>query len=308
MNAVAPLSRPPRSSQSKEVYYWAINPPSRPWNEAREDLIRSLFDKNGKGLEIGPSYNPIAAKRLGYDVDVLDHVDTETLRAKYAREGNIDPGRIEEVDFVWTGGLLSEVVGATGAYDYVVASHVIEHTPDMLGFLNECAKLLKPDGRLVLAIPDMRRCFDAFRPLSSTGQVLQAHTDRRQSHSPATAWDHIAYMANLDGRAGWTKGDRGRLAPAKDLTFARKLFDRALSDPTYHDFHAWVFTPSSFRLIAADLHAAGYTELRETDFRLTDGFEFLAVLTKSGPGCPLSRDDLLFRARQELTELPRLPA
>src|SRR3954469_1220921 len=128
----------------------------------RQAVIRSLFDTSGRGLEIGPSYSPIVAKRDGFDIEIVDHASAEELRAKYAQEPNVDASCIEEVDYVWEGRPLTEVTGARGRYDYVVASHVIEHTPDMLGFLEECDGMLKPTGVLVLAVPDKRRCFDTF--------------------------------------------------------------------------------------------------------------------------------------------------
>ena len=183
----------------------------RQWGESldREAAIRALFDTSGKGLEIGPSYRPIVAKKAGFDVEIVNHGSTEELRAKYANEANVDPSNIEDIDHVWDGRPLSEVVGGKGVYDYVVASHVIEHTPDMLGFLVECELVLKPTGVLVLAVPDSRRCFDAFRPVSTAGMVLQAHHERRSRHTPGTAFDHVGYSALLDGAAGWSKGVSG---------------------------------------------------------------------------------------------------
>jgi SAM-dependent methyltransferase len=270
----------------------------------REDLIRSLFDKASHGLEIGPSYNPIAARRLGYQVDVLDHASADDLRAKYATEANIDASLIEDVDFVWTNRSLSETVGTTHIYDYIVASHVIEHTPDLLGFLSECSLLLKPTGRLVLAVPDMRRCFDACRPLTSLGNILQANHEKRSRHTAATAFDHVAYMTALDGRRGWSRADTGTMALVNDLTFAQAVYERSLEDSVYHDFHAWVFTPSSFRLLTADLYALGKTNLREADFRLTDGFEFISVLTKHAVNQVPPRTDLSRNIRLELMEWP----
>ena len=270
----------------------------------REDTIRSLFSKQERGLEIGPSYNPIAARRLGYNVEVLDHASADELRAKYAGEANVDAKLIEDVNYVWSSSSLSETIGKVAAYDYIVASHVIEHTPDMLGFLNECSKLLAPDGRLVLAVPDMRRCFDACRPISSLGHILQAAHEKRTRHTAATAFDHIAYMAMLEGRAGWSKDQRGTVTLVNDLAFARSVWERSLHDTAYFDFHAWVFTPSSFRLILSDLHELGATDLRESDFQLTDEIEFLCVLRKNSPGKAPSRSQLACAIRTELMEWP----
>jgi SAM-dependent methyltransferase len=271
---------------------------------SREAAIRTMFDASGRGLEIGPSYNPIVAKRDGFRVDVLDHVATDELRAKYANEPGIDVSRIEAVDFVWDGRPLSEVVGAAAPYDYVVASHVIEHTPDLLGFLRECDAVLKPTGRLFLAVPDKRRCFDVFRPLSSTGQILQAHRERRARHLPATAFEHVACFATLDGVGGWSEGSKGVLDLLHSLSFAQAVFDRSAASDAYFDFHAWVFTPSSFRLIVHELAELGSLHLREVAFRTTPSFEFYMTLGRTAAGCPLDRTALLRLTQDELREDP----
>ena len=56
---------------------------------------------------------------------------TEELRRWYAINDTVNVDDIVEVDHVWGDQTLAECVGATGAYDYLVASHVIEHVPDL---------------------------------------------------------------------------------------------------------------------------------------------------------------------------------
>jgi len=269
----------------------------------REAAIRSLFAPTGLGLEIGPSYNPIVPKREGYRVEVVDHLDTVALRAKYANEANVDATKIEEVDHVWHGEPLSELVGRE-RFDYIVASHVIEHTPDMLGFLEECAAMLKPDGELVLVVPDRRKCFDFFRPVSSTGDVLQARLERRSRHAPGSAFDQIANCATLDGAAGWMSASRGQLGFLHTVDQAAQLFDLVATSSDYIDCHAWVFTPSSFRLILKDLADIGRLPLRERGLWRSDVFEFVSVLSRSARGCPLDRPALLRAIHEELTTWP----
>ena len=145
----------------------------------RTTLLRSLINVGGKGLEIGPSYNPLVPKSEGFDVETVDYADAEALRVKYRDARSVDISVIEDVDYVIKGAGLSETIGTIASYDYIVASHVIEHTPDLLGFLKDCESLLKPDGILLLAVPDKRYCFDVFQLLSSVGGVVQAHLERR---------------------------------------------------------------------------------------------------------------------------------
>ena len=235
---------------------------------------------------------------------IVDHAATDALRAKYRDEPNIDASRIEDVDFVWDGRPLSEAVAAGAPYDYIVASHVIEHMPDMLGFLLECEKSLAPGGTIFLAVPDKRRCFDVLRPLSTTAQVLQAYHERRNGHTPATAFEHVGLFAVLDGAAGWSKGARGTLDLAHSLAFAQAVFDRSVASDAYFDFHAWVFTPSSFRLILAELAEAQHLGLHEQRFELTDSLEFFMTLRRSGSGPALDRMQLLRDVHEELLEYP----
>ena len=102
----------------------------------REHAVFHLIDKQGFGLEIGPSHNPIAPKKKGYKVHILDHLSTNDLRIKYQDHGlNLD--NIEEVDFIWSGQPLHEIIGKKHCYDWIIASHVIEHLPDLISFLQQ---------------------------------------------------------------------------------------------------------------------------------------------------------------------------
>jgi SAM-dependent methyltransferase len=271
---------------------------------SRDEAIRALFDASGRGLEIGPSYNPIVPKHRGFHVEIVDHASTAKLRAKYANERGVDASRIEDVDYIWDGQPLSAVVGKKNEYDYIVASHVIEHTPDLLGFLKECDTMLKPAGTLVLAVPDKRRCFDLFRPLTTTGTVLQAHAEKRNRHLPGTAFDHVAYFATINGVGGWIEGTEGHVGLEHQLTFAKTVFDRSAISNEYFDFHAWVFTPSSFRMILRDLNEIGVLHLSEIVFQAKPGIEFIVTLGRSGAGCPYDRLSLLELTRKELEEFP----
>src|SRR5512133_1118151 len=104
---------------------------------------------------------------------LLDHCDKEALIEKYQRHG-IAVENIEEVDFVWDGRPYTELIGRRHIYDWIIASHVLERTTDLIGFLNDCDSLLKKAGVLSLAVPDKRYCFDHFRPITGNGRVIDA--------------------------------------------------------------------------------------------------------------------------------------
>lgn len=249
---------------------------------SREQKVFHLCDKNGLGLEIGPSHNPIAPKKKGFNVKILDHASATELRNKYQDHGvNLD--NIEEVDFVWHGEPLQELVGNTGCYDWIIASHVIEHVPDLIRHLQQCEALLKPTGILSLVIPDKRYCFDYFASSCSTGHVLDAYTEKRVRPSPGQIFDHFANVSKRNGNIAW--GDDG-LGGADSLahTFddAQAHWARSVSSTDYIDVHCWQFTPASFRLLIADLGDIGLIGLEIKAEFDTTGCEFYVSLGKKG--------------------------
>lgn len=266
----------------------------------RTQRLRAMIDLDGHGLEIGPSYNPLVPKSAGFDVSIADYIDAAGLRAKYAATPNVDIGRIEEVDHVLDmSRSLAETVGAPASFDYVIASHVIEHTPDMLGFLLSCQALLKPTGILLLAVPDKRHCFDALQPLTSTGAVLQAHLDKRTRPTPGAVFDDYAYNVVRDGAIGWAMPDTGPLQYFATLETAMAGFRKAQETSDYRDVHVWRFVPSSFRLIMMDLAIAGFVTLRERAFHDSVGNEFYITFSSDALQCPVDRLTLGKRALAE---------
>lgn len=221
--------------------------------DSREDKVFHLLKKKGSGLEIGPSHNPIAPKSKGFNVHILDHASAADLRIKYQGHG-VNLNNIEEVDFIWQGQPLHELIGKTGCYDWIIASHVIAHVPNLISYLQQCAKLLKPEGILSLVIPDKRYCFDYFSSRSSTGNILDAFAEKRVRPSHGQVFDHIANASMRYGNIAWELDERGG---ADELvhTFneAQAHWARSLSTNDYIDVHCWRFTPASFRLVISDL-------------------------------------------------------
>jgi SAM-dependent methyltransferase len=249
--------------------------PSRP--RTREQILLSGIDKRSLGLEIGPSHCPVAAKREGFNVRVLDHLDAAGLRAKYADHG-VDVAAIEEVDYVWSGQPLADLVGGV-RFAWIIASHVIEHVPDLVGFLNSCADILTPDGLLSLAIPDKRYCFDCQRESTALGRVIDVALAKPTNHSPGTAAEYFLKVCRKGDQIAWGEGHVGELRPVHGLGDALQAMAR-VREGHYYDLHEWVFTPESFRTIISDLRDLRMIELEEQCFHSTRGHEFFVTLRK----------------------------
>jgi SAM-dependent methyltransferase len=271
--------------------------------DRRQELLLSQLNRAGLGLEIGPSYSPVVPKASGLAVETVDYLDADALREKYRGGVGIDIRRIEPVDHVLGPRTITEAIPHRHRYDYIIASHVIEHMPDMLGFLRDCQALLKPDGVLALAVPDKRACFDFLLPISTTGQILQAH-ERGDRHPGAGAvFDHTAYRANLNGDIAWRLGSSGVLTMPNDFQGAHDLFDKVNRTTEHVDVHIWRFVPSSFRQIIGDLLALGLIGLKEKAFLSTSNIEFYCFLSVAAPAGPYDRKALALAALAEQAEV-----
>lgn len=265
----------------------------------RFEQMTKFLNLDGVGLEIGPSHDPLVPKSSGRKVEILDHLDQAGLIEKYRAHG-VDISRIEPVDYVWTGGSLTECVGKTGYYDWIVASHVIEHTPDLIAFVTQCCQLLKPEGVLSLAVPDRRYTFDFYRWPSSTGDVLQAHVDKRTRHTPGQVYDAAANASVKNSAIAWSKGEKGDVFLLHSFDHIQQRLQQSLNTDEYMDAHGWVFTPASFRIVFSDLNRLGYLNVDEVMFSESSGCEFYAVYANRPSRQLPDRQTLVRQAHAEL--------
>jgi hypothetical protein len=127
-------------------------------------------------LEVSPLAAPILPQDsrtrnidVGYKSDLI---------AKYAHDPSVDKDKIVDVHYKWSGQPYKEIVNGD-RFDLIVASHVIEHTPDVVGWLNMLSEVLLETGEVKLVIPDARYCFDHFRPRSTIADVVGAFLEQR---------------------------------------------------------------------------------------------------------------------------------
>jgi len=254
----------------------------------RKRKILKHINKNGRGLEIAPSCNPIAPKREGYRVHIVDRLSREQLRENYKNMASqlentfslsYQLRKIEQVDFIWTGESYCELTGRRKFYDWIIASHQIEHASDLIGFLNGCAEIMKDDAVISLVIADKRFCSDPLRPVSGTSDIIDARLGKGMAHSLESGAK--CYLCT-DRPEGITKAGAGQSL----------------------DVHSWCFTPHSFRLVIHDLFCSGLIPFREVEFFPTEGGEFFITLGCSGKGIAESRLELLTKIESEISEVP----
>src|SRR5450432_2417461 len=101
--------------------------------DRRGRLLGGISPALSTGLEIGALHSPLIPREEGR-VRYVDYAPAETLRANF-RHPDANAADIVEVDIIWGERPLRDCLQEP--VDYIVASHVIEHVPNLVGWLLE---------------------------------------------------------------------------------------------------------------------------------------------------------------------------
>lgn len=243
-------------------------------------------------LEIGPNYNPIAPRAGGWRTTILDYADKTELLRHLATVNEADiaalSAQVEDVDIIWNGEPLDELCLARNpaGFDFLIASHVIEHIPDLIRFFQSVARLMKKDGVLSLAVPDLRYCFDFYKPPTSTAGVLAAYRCRRTIHFPETIFENCSCNAHVNDRGAWLREPFRVPEITLDLFNAYDdylAYARAESAGTqsYRDAHCWHFTPAVFETVMFELSCLKLIEYDVDWLEENQGSEFVVQMRRT---------------------------
>lgn len=250
---------------------------------------KNIASKQSRILEIGPSYSPAYPRREGFNVSILDHLDTEALRVKYSAMG-VDISLIEDVDFVWDGETIHSTVNGQ-KFDFVLASHVVEHSVNFVQFLNDIGEALAENGKIILMVPDKKYCFDLFQPLTDAAKILNDHARDASVHTMEAMYrEHSHVFVNYkeyvlfrkENISAWGQGS------VESLKFGTndpiRWYMSALANmkaTKYIDSHEYYFTPTSFLMIIEELNFLGLIQMKVATLTRSRGCEFLVVLEPS---------------------------
>ena len=243
----------------------------------RNEKILACINPNSQiGLEIGPLTKPIITREMGI-VHYVDHATTEELRAKCVPWGTIDVSKIVDVDYVWGDKNLKELTCKENPFDYVIASHVIEHVPDFIGWLKEIRSVLRNGGILSLDIPDKRFTFDYLRQLTKTADILEAFLLKSKKPSLKQIFGYKSEFVHRHKDYQWF-GFAEKLIHEHSLYEAYEVTKNAFENNTYVDVHCWVFTEYSFLELLDTLVHLELFDFKVAHFFRRSGHEFFISL------------------------------
>ena len=133
-----------------------------------------LISKNKYGLEIGgPSGSGIEIYRHAGCMDNAIF-SNNTVWSVHGTEYKYFENKVGNV-------IINDATALTnvesGAYDFMFASHTLEHIANPLKALSEWIRIVKDDGYIILILPEKSACFDHKRQISSFDKIVKQYTN-----------------------------------------------------------------------------------------------------------------------------------
>ncbi len=154
----------------------------------RRSLVRMVRSYLGDlhGIEIG------GAAHNDFGIDALNVDRYEAMDTVYKQAEREVWGYAKAVDIVAPG---HELPLADKSYDYVLASHVIEHLPDPIAGLREWIRVARQ--YVFLVVPHRDRTFDRDRPLTPVQELLERHRSGFSSEEDRhwSVWTAESFLA-----------------------------------------------------------------------------------------------------------------
>jgi SAM-dependent methyltransferase len=240
-------------------------------------------DLDGEGLEYGALHIPILSRSIAPNIRYVDYADRDFLVEKYKNDEKVIADNIVDVDIVTEGKLIDNFV-EPDSLDYIVASHVAEHVPDLIGWLGANLRVLRPGGRIAIAFPDKRYTFDIGRRNTEFSDLVAAFLLKRTQPDFSQVCDHIMNIRQVDTKQAWS-GNPDTAAFPRKRSYAASLqsLEKMSEAEGYDDVHCWVFTPETFRAVIelVQAHFLPNLEILSIFPTLPGRNEFLFTLGKS---------------------------
>ena len=285
------------------------------YSDRRAHLVYGINPATDSGLEFGALDWPLFRVEEA-NIKFVDFTSTEELkRVSYAS----NPQKIVDVDYIWTGsGSLKDVIGQQDHFDFAIASHVIEHIPNVLGWFRGIHEVLKPNGRFNLAIPDKRFTFDVERNTTTIAEIVEADLLDLRAPNIRQVFDHVYKSRQIAPGAIWHDekpvGTFPAMSGANPLETALNMSRSVHESGTYYDTHCSVFTPASFLTVLEEATRLGLFNFYVEKMVVTgpggdgaSGFEFFISLVRpmKDMGTQIRLIERVCEVREEVRRLDR---
>ena len=185
----------------------------------------------GNGLEIGAFHNPFPYNPFQTTMTYLDKKTTEETQKMAHEDKNLGPRtKVVTVNIVDCGETLGKI--QDNFYDFLIASHQLEHCYDPLVAIENHLRVIKKNGLCIYLLPDHKNPIDCNRQISDITH-LHFHEDFEEDRI-----DHyFEYLTVVDhlGEEEAHKVAREKLERNDDIHF--HVFDWKLIMNVFLSFH-----------------------------------------------------------------------
>jgi hypothetical protein len=246
------------------------------------DLALEGLNTGGIGLEVAPYFDAFLLKSQ-FNVLYTDYISNEEIIAKSALNPDVHNSEIPLIDFVWKPGDRFKHSCPDGVmFDYAVASHVMEHVPNPVGWLNEILEVVNVGGKIVLFLPDRHHTFDYFRNETQFCDLVNLWIEQPSVPTPLQVLDFMtncfAHYADVKWGADGAPIDTKR--PYTDVDAINTAVNVHVNG-SYTDIHCTVYNPNTVKALFERIALHGLMNVSVSDIHVEHG-EFLMILTKLG--------------------------
>lgn len=180
----------------------------------------------GEGIEVGGFHFPFPVVKHKAKVKYIDLLTREQLIQKFPEIKN--HADIPSTDIIDDGQFLNSITDSS--QDFLLSSHHLEHCEVPLIAVDNHLRVLKSQGILFYAIPNMRRTFDQHREVTPLDHLIDEYEDYYDLVDEGLWENHLRehfneYFLNVD-----------HLADEKER---KKRTELALLEKDNVHFHTW---------------------------------------------------------------------
>lgn len=243
---------------------------------------KDLNDFAGRGLEIAPYFDPFV-DRSKHAVLYTDYIPHDEIKRKASENPSLNAADIPDIDFVWTPGQPLSLCAPVEKFDYVVASHVLEHVPNPIGWLNDVLSVVKTSGKVVIFLPDRRVNADLHRSLTTFAELIDLWIQQPDVPTPRQVADFMggSFLNEHGSNNFYGVGQAKTVVRSYPDSEAIDVATFVARNGNYVDVHASVWEPDHFCELVNRLVAAGLLNVKISAL-VTDTAEFMVVLVKLG--------------------------
>lgn len=156
----------------------------------------SVMYAKGCGIEIGALHSawPI---HDNMSVRYIDRYSYDELVSQYP---DLNPNDIAKTDIIGDARSLESI--EDGSQDFVLTSHVLEHSDNPIETLKVWLTKTKPGGTVILAVPNKDHTFDRDRPLTPFESLIEAYLSptNHEFFKRKCLYSYFRYVDKVEGQ------------------------------------------------------------------------------------------------------------